>query len=85
MTDDPNHADYWRHKGANTRYAARGVVDQGVRALLLEIADRYEAIGDAVAERGPITKVRRNREKARAARLGSRDEGSRDVARGLPL
>jgi len=76
MTDDPNEADYWKHKAVNARYCAHGVIDPAVRELLHEIADRYEQIGRAAAEHGPITKLGRQRK--RAARHWS---GSRAAAR----
>jgi hypothetical protein len=57
--DDVNTPDYWRHLAANVRYGERGVIDDEVKRLLLAIAERYEAIGDIVEKRGPLTKSRR--------------------------
>jgi len=63
MTDDPNCADYWHHKAANTRYCAHGVIQLEAMKLLREIADRYDAIADVV-EREPITKQGKKRKRA---------------------
>lgn len=54
--DDPDGAAYWRHKAANTRYAASGVLDADARRILLEIAERYESIAGIVDDRGPLTR-----------------------------
>jgi hypothetical protein len=54
--DDPDCPVYWRHRAANTRYGANGVLDDEARALLREIAEHYERIAEIVQERGPLTK-----------------------------
>lgn len=54
--DDPNDPHFWRHKAVNTRSSAQ-IVREPVKTLLLEVANRYDAIAAAVRDGGPITRV----------------------------
>ena len=55
--DDPNSADFWRHKARNMRATAQFMTHQAARKLIEEIADRYDALAKIV-EREPIVRVR---------------------------